>query len=87
MWLFWEVGLTLFDIPKDVVFVEILFFNNIFGCPEVNLAQKWKQSVYFGCLPFKLVFQILKGFSSNVFTLLDTTYGQNFSKTEQYLVE
>ena len=31
--------------------------------------------------------QILKGFPSNVFTLLATTSGQNFSNTEQYLVE
>ena len=87
MWFLWEEGLTLFDIPKDVVLVDILVFSNIFGWPEVNLAEKWNKSVYFRCLPFKLMFQILKGFSSNVFTLLDTTSGQNFSKTEQYLVE
>ena len=23
LWFFWDLGLTLFDIPKDVVFVEI----------------------------------------------------------------
>ena len=30
----------LFDIPKDLVFPEILVLSNIFGFPAVNLASK-----------------------------------------------
>ena len=43
--IFWELGLTLFDIPEDVVFAEILVLNNIFGFPAVNWAPKWKETV------------------------------------------
>ena len=35
----WDLGLTLFEILKDVVFAEILVFSNIFGFPAVNWAQ------------------------------------------------
>ena len=31
-----NLGLTLFDVPKDVVFAEILVFSNIFGFPVEN---------------------------------------------------
>ena len=33
---FWDLELTLCDIPKDVVFEEILVFNNTFGVRVVN---------------------------------------------------
>ena len=32
----WDLELTLCDIPKDVVFEEILVFNNTFGVRVVN---------------------------------------------------
>ena len=51
--IFWDLGLTLFDIPKDVVFAEILVFGNIFGFPGVNGAPKWTKSVNHGCVPFE----------------------------------
>ena len=37
---FWDLGLTLFDIPKDAVFPEILVLSNIFGFLAVNWALK-----------------------------------------------
>ena len=48
----------LFDIPKDVVFVIILVFSNIFGFPVVNWALKRNKTVNFGCLSFILKFKI-----------------------------
>ena len=36
--LLWELGLMLFDVPKDVGFPEILVISNIFGFPAVNWA-------------------------------------------------
>ena len=67
--------LTLFDIPKDVVFEKILAFSNIFGFPAVNWAPKWNKTVNFGCLPFKLKSKLLKDFSNTVFILLETILG------------
>ena len=49
---FWDLGLTLFHIPKDVVFAEILVFCNIFGFPAVNWAPKWTKTLKFQCVPF-----------------------------------
>ena len=40
MWFFWDLGLTFFDIPKNVVFPEMLVLSNIFGFLAVNLAPK-----------------------------------------------
>ena len=82
---FWDLGLALFDIPKDVVFAEILGFSNIFGFPVVNWATKWNKTVNFRCLPFILKFKFLEDFLNTVFSLLETTSCQNFSKTEQCL--
>ena len=85
---FWDFSRTwLFDIPKAVVFAEILVFSNIFGFPVVNCVPKWNKTVNFGCLPFIRKFKILKDFLNTVFFLLETTSGQNFSKNEQYLRE
>ena len=84
---FWELTLTLFDIPKEVGFAKVLVFSNIFGFPDVNWATKWNKTVNFGCLPVKLKFKSLKDFSNTVFVLLETTSGQNFSKIEHYLGE
>ena len=72
LWFFWDVGLTLFDIPKDAVFAKILVFSNIYGFPAANCAPKWNKTVNFGCLPFKLKFKILKDFSNTLFVLLET---------------
>ena len=60
-------GLTLFDIPKDVVFVEVLVLSNIFGFPMVNWAPKWTKTVSFGCVPFEPKFKVLKDLSNTVF--------------------
>ena len=77
----------LFDIPKDAVFATILVFSNIFGFPAEHWPPKWNKTVNFGCLLFTLKFKILKDFSNTLFALLETTFGQNFSKIEQYLGE
>ena len=71
LWFFWDLGLTLFDIPKDVVFAEILVFRNIFGFPAINWAQKWNKTVNFGCLPYTRKFKILKDFLNSVFVVGD----------------
>ena len=42
----------LFDIPKDVVFAEILVLSNIFGIPAVNWAAKWNKTVDSSCIQF-----------------------------------
>ena len=69
--IFWDLGLTLFDIPKDVVFAEILVLSNIFGFLAVHWALKWTKTVNFGCIPFEPKFKILKDFSNTVFLLLE----------------
>ena len=50
-------------------------------------APKWTKAVNFGHVPFEQKFKILKDFSNTVFFLLETTFGQHFSKFEQYLGE
>ena len=84
--IFWDLGLTLFDIPKDVVFAEILVLSNIFGSSAVNWAQNGTK--LFDCInapkvysfvtfwgpigvPFESKFKILKDFSNTVFFLLE----------------
>ena len=52
------LGLMLFDIPKDVVFMKILVISNIFGFPVVHWAPRWNKTINFGGLPFKLKFKI-----------------------------
>ena len=55
LWFFWDLGLTLFDIPTDAAF----------GAP------KWTKTVTFQWIPFEPNFKILKDFSNNIFVLLD----------------
>ena len=57
---------TLFDIPRDVVFPEILVLRNIFGFPAVNWVPEWTKTVNFGCKN-----QTSKDFSTTVFVLLE----------------
>ena len=57
---------TLFDIPRDVVFPEILVLRNIFGFPAVNWVPEWTKTVNFGCKN-----QTSKDFSNTVFVLLE----------------
>ena len=90
IWFFWDLRLTLYDIPKDVglwlVLGEILAFSNIFGFLAVNWALKWTKTINFGCFPFEPKFKTLTVFSNTVFVLLGTT-SDYFSKIEQYLGE
>ena len=71
MWFIWDLRLTLFDIPKGVVFPKILVLSNIFGFPAVNWASKLAKTVNFGCVPFESRFRILKDFSNLVVVLLE----------------
>ena len=64
--IFWDLGLTLFDIPKDVVFAEILVFSNIFGFPAVKWAPKGTKTVNFVRVLFEPKCKILKNFSNGV---------------------
>ena len=70
--IFWDLGLTLFDIPKDVVFAEILVLSNISGFlveigPKVySFVTSWGPIG----VPFESKFKILKDFSNTVFFLL-----------------
>ena len=73
---FWDLRLTLIDIPKDGVLTEILIFSNIFGFPGVNWLPKWTKTVSFGCVPFEPKFKILKDFSNIVFVLLEASYSK-----------
>ena len=50
---FCDLGLTLFDIPNDVVFAEILVLSNIFGFLVVNWAPGWTKTVNFRCVLFE----------------------------------
>ena len=68
---FWDLELTLFNIPKDAVFPEFFYFKHIFGFLIVNLALKWTKTINFPCVLFEPNFKILKDFSNNVFFLLD----------------
>ena len=70
---FWDLRLTLIDIPKDGVLTEILIFSNIFGFPVVNWLPKWTKTVSFGCAPLYLSYWRLAI--------------ENFSKNKQYLQE
>ena len=71
LWYFWDLRLTLFDIAKDTVFLELLVFSNIFGFPAIDWAQKWTKTVIFQCVPFDPNFKTLKNFSNNELALLD----------------
>ena len=73
---FWDLRLTLIDIPKNGVLTEILIFSNIFGFPVVNWLPKWTKTVSFGCVPFEPKFKILKDFSNIVFVLLEASYSK-----------
>ena len=55
----WDLGLVLFDSPKDAVSGKILVFGNIL-CPGVNWAQIWTKNVTFGYVWFPLKDIILK---------------------------
>ena len=66
MWLFWDLGLMLFDISKDLFFPKILLFYDSFGFPVVNWTQKWTNTVNFVCVPFEPKLKILKDFSNTV---------------------
>ena len=68
--LFWDLVLTLFDIPKDAVFGEILDFSNIFGFPATNWAPNRTKSVDVQFVPLEQNFKILRDFSINLFVLL-----------------
>ena len=52
LWFIWDLGLVLFDSPKDVVFGKIFVFCNILNLPGVNWAQKWTKTVNFSYIPF-----------------------------------
>ena len=80
LWFFWDLGLTLFNIPKDVLFLEILVLSNIFGFPAVNWAQKWTKTLNFEFISFATKFKILKNFSNNVFVLFEDYF---WSKSQQ----
>ena len=71
IWFFWDLRLTLFDIPANAVFAEILFFSKIFGFLAVNGVPKWTKTVTFQWVPFEPNFKVLKDFSNNVFVLFD----------------
>ena len=71
MWFFWDLGLTFFDIPKNVVFPEMLVLSNIFGFMAVNLAPKWTITVNFGCISFDSKVEFLKDLLNTMFILLD----------------
>ena len=76
LWFFWDLGLMLFDVPKDAVFAETLVFSSIFDFRAVNWASKWTKSINFQCVPFEPNFKILKDFSNNVLVLLDYLWPQ-----------
>ena len=65
----WNLGLVLFDSPKDLVSGIILDFGNVLCFPGVNWAQMWTKTVNVGYGPFPLKDIILKDCSYNEFTL------------------
>ena len=69
LWFLWDMGLKLFDIPKDAAFGEIVVLSNILGFPAINWAPKWTKTVNFGCVPSELKFKTLKEFSNTAFVL------------------
>ena len=71
LWIFWDLGLTSLNIPKDVPFLEILVLSNIFGFLAVNWAQKWTKTLNSEFISFETKFKILKDFPSNMFVLLE----------------
>ena len=64
---FRDLGLTLFDIPKDTVFAEIMVLSNIFGFLTANWTPKWTKTVNFGCVSFEPKCEHLKEFSNSVY--------------------
>ena len=66
MWFFWDLGLRLFDIAKDIVFAAMLVLSSILGFPTVYWVPKWTKTVNFGCVPFDSKFELYKGFSKTV---------------------
>ena len=55
---FLDLGLKLFDIPKDV--------SSILGFATVNWVPKWTKTVNFGCVLFDSKFELYKDFSNTV---------------------
>ena len=80
MWFFWNLGLALFDIAKDVVFPENLVISNIFGFPGVNWIPKWTKTVNFRCVPIDSKFKLLKDFSNTVLVLLEEYLWSKFQQ-------
>ena len=62
-WSFWDLGLTLFDIPKNVAFAEILFFSNIYFwfCSD-KLGPNMDQNCKLWVRPLWIKMQNLEGF-------------------------
>ena len=73
LWLIWDLGLLLFDSPKDAVFGKIFVFCNILHFPGVYWAQKWTKTVNFRYIPFLPKHKILKDCYYTVFVLWKTT--------------
>ena len=85
LWFFWDVRLTLFDILKDVVFVEILGFSNIFHFLAVNWVWNGPKPETLGAFHLSQNSKFWRIFQTNaVFVLLETTSGQNFSMIKQH---
>ena len=66
---FWDQGLMLFDIPKDVGFPEILVLSNIFSFPAVNWTPKWTKTENFHTFESKI--KLLTDFQNTVLALLE----------------
>ena len=62
----WDLQLTLFDSPKDVVSETVLVFDRSLYFPGVNWAQKWTKTVNFGYVLLSLKDTILEDCSYNM---------------------
>ena len=80
---FLDLGVLVFDIPKNSIFAESLVLAILLAFPVVNWVPKWTNSVNFGCVTFEPKSKISIDFSNTVFVLLETKSQSLWSKFQQ----
>ena len=71
LWLFWELGRALFDIPKGAVFCKNFVLSSIFGFPTVNWALKMDQNCKLWVCSIWTKIQNLEGFFKRCISLIE----------------
>ena len=82
--LLWELGLMIFDVPKDVGFPETLVISNIFGFPAVNWAPNWSNTVNLHAFHLSQNSNFWRTFQTLCLPYWETFSGQNLPQIVIY---